>query len=210
MTHSSQARPSAAPRSPHRGRRGERGFTLIESFIALAVVAVGMLGMLSLQTVGVRANFMSKSMATADALARDLSEHVAEWDFNDARLKTTVNLDSTSIGADAFLSSWDLGRGATTTNTSIATGTTTTVTMQYSEVSADPNATVGNALTTGTAPYTGIVADTTKFSRYWNVYNYNGGKLVQIVVRWKEPTLGYRQVAISTFKQAVYIFGNGS
>jgi prepilin-type N-terminal cleavage/methylation domain-containing protein len=199
-----------ARRGMRRDRRSERGFTLIESFIALAVVAVGMLGLLSLQVVGVRANFMNKSMAQASALARDLSEHVASWDFNDARLKTTQNLDSTSIAADAFRSSWDLGRGTTTTNTSISTGSVSTVTMQYSEVASDANAAVSSALSLGAAPYTGLSADTTKYKRYWNVYNYNGGKLVQIYVRWKEPNLGYRQVAISTFRQAVYIFGSGT
>lgn len=201
---------SPAPRGRRPDRRSERGFTLIESFIALAVVGVGMLGFLSLQTVGVRANFMSKSMAQADALARDLSEHVAEWDFNDARLKTTANLDSISINGDAFVSSWSLGQGASTTNTSKQTQTVTTVTLQYGEAANDPNATVSSALATGTAPYSGLAADTTKYKRYWNVYNYNGGKLVQIYVRWKEPTLGYRQVAISTFKQSVFIFGSGS
>lgn len=197
-------------RDLRRGRRGDLGFTLVESFIALAVMAVGMLGMLSLQVVGVRANFMGKSMAQADALARDLSEHVAEWDFNDARLKTTANLDSTSINGDAFVSSWSLGQGVTTTNTSKATGMVSTVTLQYGEAASDPNAAVSSALATGTAPYSGLAADTTKYKRYWNVYNYNGGKLVQIFVRWKEPNLGYRQVAISTFKQSVFIFGSGS
>lgn len=200
----------AARAPPANRRRAERGFTLIESFIALAVVAIGMLGMLSLQVVGVRANFMGKSMAQADELARDLSEHIAAWDFNDPRLKTTFSLDSTSINGDAFVSSWDLGRSVATTNTSVATGSVSTVTMQYAEAASDANATVSSAFSTGTAPYSGLAADTTKYLRYWNVYNYSGGKLIQIYVRWKEPGLGYRQVAISTFKQAVFIFGSGS
>ena len=45
------------------------------------------------------------------------------------------------------------------------------------------------------------------FQRYWNVFliDLNGsgtpqGKLVQIVVRWKEPNFGYRQVSTSFYK----------
>ena len=45
------------------------------------------------------------------------------------------------------------------------------------------------------------------FQRYWNVFliDLNGsgaaqGTLVQVIVRWKEPNFGYRQVNTSFYK----------
>jgi hypothetical protein len=44
------------------------------------------------------------------------------------------------------------------------------------------------------------------FFRYWTVFDANltggtvdDGKFVQIIVRWRDPSFGYRQVAVSTF-----------
>lgn len=190
--------------SPH--SRAPRGFTLLESFIALAVLAVGMMGLLQLTAIGVRANFMGKRMAEAEELAHDLAEQVTHWDYADARLNVgsgtlgVTTLDSTTINQTPFTTSWDLGRADATAYT-----------VQYGEKPNDTNATNANALTLGVVAYAGVSGDVAKdgsyiFSRYWNVYSFNGGKLVQIFVRWKEPGFGWREVAVSTFKTPPFLF----
>jgi prepilin-type N-terminal cleavage/methylation domain-containing protein len=198
------------------GRR-DRGFTLLESFMALAVLAIGMLGLLGLTSVGVRANYFGRRMAQAEELAHDLAEQVEHWDYSDARLSpgcgnlalANCALDTNTITQPTFTSSWNLGTGDATANI-----------IQYGEGS-DTNAVQKNALALGKTAYSGALSDpnpdvpgTLIFSRYWNVYTFNGGKLVQIFVRWKEPALesgppgssGWRMVAISTFKTPPYLF----
>lgn len=189
--------------SPH--TRAPRGFTLLESFIALAVLAIGMMGLLQLTSVGVRANFMGKRMAEAEELAHDLAEQVTHWDYGDARLAVgsgnlgISSLDSTTINQTPFTTSWDLGRGDTTSYK-----------VQYAEKPNDTNAFSANALALGVVAYAGVSGDVAKdgsyiFNRYWNVYTFSGGKLVQIIVRWKEPGFGWREVAVSTFKTPPFL-----
>jgi prepilin-type N-terminal cleavage/methylation domain-containing protein len=191
--------------------RRDRGFTILESFIALAVLAIGMLGLLALTSVGVRANHFGRRMAQAEELAHDLAEQVEHWDYTDARLSpgcgnlaiTNCALDGTSITQPTFTGSWNLGTADATPNT-----------IQYGELpSPDANSVTKSALGLGKTAYSGALTDkdpdlpnTFLFARYWNVYTFNGGKLVQIFVRWKEPKLGWRLVAISTFKAPPYLF----
>jgi type IV pilus modification protein PilV len=175
-----------------------RGFTIIESFVALTVLAVGLLGLAALQIVAARSNNFGRRLAQASQLARDLAENVERWDFNDSRLAALQNVSSTTD--PAITSRWDLGRAATIPSTSAP---------QFGEVPGDTNATNPGALGTN---YTGLSGDVTgtgvyDFNRYWTVYgldlNSTGtpqGKLVQIVVRWKEPRLGERQITLSTYK----------
>jgi prepilin-type N-terminal cleavage/methylation domain-containing protein len=198
------------------GRR-DRGFTLLECFIALAVLATGMLGLLALTSVGVRANHFGRRMAQAEELAHDLAEQVEHWDYADVRLNpgcgdcatnVTFTLDETSING-AFVNSWDLGNKDLITNQ----GQSPNYKVQFAELSSDPNAVTQGALALGKTAYSGAFSDPNPdvagaflFNRYWNVYTFNGGKLVQIFVRWKEPNLGWRQVAVSTFKSPPYLF----
>src|SRR5205823_4237316 len=88
----------------------------------------------------------------------------------------------------------------------------TTLTFDYSDASTGWE-TVPNAITA--TNYQGVMspvdtslplAEQTIFTRYWNVFNVDlvnagsaQGKLVQIVVRWKEPNFGYRSVTNSFF-----------
>ena len=61
-------------------------------------------------------------------------------------------------------------------------------------------------------PYIGLSGDVDgdgvlDYQRYWNVWttSFDGstttGKFIQVIVRWKEPVLGYRQISVSTFKE---------
>jgi hypothetical protein len=63
------------------------------------------------------------------------------------------------------------------------------------------------------ATYQGLSSDVdgdgkADFTRYWNVYSVDlggtgtaSGKLVQIIVRWNDPSVGWKQVAVTTFKR---------
>jgi type II secretory pathway pseudopilin PulG len=136
--------------------RRDRGFTILESFIALVVLSVGMLGLLALTSVGVRANYFGRRMAQAEELAHDLAEQVAHWDYSDARLtpgcgacapNVTSSLNDTSING-AFVNSWDLGINSLTSYK-----------VQYAEASPDSNAAQPGALALGTTAYSGALAD---------------------------------------------------
>jgi len=96
-----------------------------------------------------------------------------------------------------------MGNAATVPTTSKAT---------FAEQASDPNAVVSTAGTTyGGTVFSGLNPDvdrdgTVDFYRYWSVFevNFNGttvpdGKLVQMIVRWHDPFMGYRQIATSTF-----------
>jgi Tfp pilus assembly protein PilV len=171
-------------------RASERGTSLIESMIAMAIVLVGLLGFASLQIVTSRVNHFNKRMAQASAMATDMAENVMRWSYADSRLSPSGMATINSTTDASLVSKWDLGRA-----------TTPAYTVQFSEAA-------GNLGT----DYQGIAADvdgdgSAEFTRYWNVYaaNFGGtpaanGKLVQIIVRWKEPGFGYRQVTTVAYK----------
>jgi prepilin-type N-terminal cleavage/methylation domain-containing protein len=80
--------PSAPhPRSPSR-LRSARGFSLVESMVSLAILAVALLGVMRLQVVASGQNQLARRTATAASVARDFSEAVQRWDYDDPRLDT--------------------------------------------------------------------------------------------------------------------------
>jgi type IV pilus modification protein PilV len=186
-------------------RRAARGFTMIEALIAMVVMLIGLLGLASLQVVGVRSNHFGRKMAIASALMHDLADSVQQWDYGDTRL-TAPRAIVTSTTDSTITSRWDMGRD-----------TTASYTADYAEQAADANATNQGQLTA--ANYTGLLAANLDrdyadpktaalgIRRYWNVFTVDvtgdgqaQGKLVQIIVRWKEPGLGMRQITGSTFR----------
>jgi type IV pilus assembly protein PilV len=178
-------------------KRMDRGFTLLEAMIAMVVMLVGLLGLAGLQVVGVRSNHFSKRMAQASALALDLSEQMNTWAMNDPRL---ASLGLVSTPTDPLILSTDLGRAATTA-----------VNPEYSDQPGDTNSIKFGIEPAGgwlrKSGYQGIQSDVLNngspdFVRYWNVYNYGSSQvlLVQIMVRWLEPGLGYREIVTSTLK----------
>ena len=175
-----------------------RGTTLVEAMIAAAVFLVALAGLLPLQVMGARMNRFSDRTFAATSLANDLTENIARWSYSDSRLNplTTVS----SFSDSAISSAWDMGTSAKASYVAEYSDSPTT----------DTNATTWNALGT---TYQGFSTDvdgdgTPDFTRYWNVYAVDlsgtgtpSGKLVQIIVRWNEPKVGYHQVSVTTFKR---------
>jgi Tfp pilus assembly protein PilV len=176
-----------------------RGFTVIESLITMVVLIIAFLGFASLQVVGVQANYFGDRLIQASELATDLAENIRRWPYTDPRLTPL----STLVGASAMSSpsitaNWDLG-----------TAPTTTTRAQYSDLANDANAINVAALATN---YQGLSSDVNAdgipdFIRYWNVYAIDlsssgtpNGLLIQIIVRWKQPGFGYRQVTTTAYK----------
>jgi prepilin-type N-terminal cleavage/methylation domain-containing protein len=174
-----------------------RGFTLIEAMMAMAVLLVSALALASMQVMGTRTNRFGDRMVQASALATDLGESMQRWDYSDTRLAMLST--KTDSNDSVIAGTWDMGRDATSA-----------FTAEYSDLASDPNATNQDALG---ATWRGLDNDvdrdgTPDFTRYWNVYGLNltggageDGKLIQIIVRWKEPGVGYHQVTHSTYKR---------
>ena len=177
-----------------------RGTSLIEAMISITMLLIGLAGFASLQPVIVRSNHFAKRVAVASMLATDLEESVHRWGYADARLAPSMTLTgcNTASMSGCFadptnvVPKWDMGKSDAGSYT-----------PQFSD--ADLGTYRG-------VPVTGAGADvdrdgTPEFFRYWNVYEIDpsgstipNGKLVQIIVRWKEPNYGFRQVTNSAFK----------
>jgi prepilin-type N-terminal cleavage/methylation domain-containing protein len=203
--------PGSRLQAPGPRARRDRGFSLIEAMVASVVMLIGMLGLAALQVVGVRANNIGKRMAQASLLGQDLAQNMQIWAYTDSRLTpinntSTYHLDSTD--GTVISKYWDLTSAQAPTSTSSGA-----VNFDYSD---GPSAGWVSTATALNANYEGVMSpvdstlpagEQTIFTRYWNVFNVDlsgsgvvQGKLVQIIVRWKEPNFGYRTVTHSFFK----------
>jgi prepilin-type N-terminal cleavage/methylation domain-containing protein len=183
--------------------RRDRGFSLIEAMVASVVMLVGLLGLAGLQITGVRANHLGKRMAQASLLARDLVQNMQLWQYTDPRLTAlthpTLYVDTNASDIRQY---WDAGRAISpAVQFDYTDGTDSSGAQRVSQLAASYEGVLSP--TDPTLP----AAEQVIFSRYWNVFNVdlNGsgtaqGKLVQVVVRWKEGNVGYRQVTTSFYK----------
>ncbi len=177
-----------------------RGFTMVEALITMAVMVVAFTGFATLQVIGVQANYFGDRLIQASGLATDLAENIERWSYTDTRLTPLTTLTGASAMSSTSISgTWDLG-----------TGSTTSYRAQFSDLAGDPNASNPGALATN---YQGLSSDVNAdgipdFFRYWNVYAIDfansgtpNGLFIQIIVRWKQPGFGYRQLTASKFKR---------
>ncbi len=181
-------------------RAAQRGMTLIEAMVAMAVILVGLLGFMALQIVTSRANTYGRRMAQASALATNLAENTKRWPYDDGRLTPATLEGVTSISATSVQTKWDLGRGETCAYKA-----------HFSDKAGDTACASATQLLAD--DFQGLAADVdgdgeADFTRYWNVYKAQlstttpteNGKFVQIIVRWREPGVGYRQVTTMAYK----------
>lgn len=71
--------------------RRARGFTLIEAMIALAILAIGLLGTITAMVAAARLDRRFNSRAAAHAVAMELARTIERWDFSDPRLALVHN-----------------------------------------------------------------------------------------------------------------------
>ncbi|HZR07533.1 MAG TPA: prepilin-type N-terminal cleavage/methylation domain-containing protein [Myxococcales bacterium] len=199
--------------SLRRPRAIDRGFSLIESMVASVVMLIGLLGLAGLQVTGMRANNLGKRMAQASLLARDLVQNMQVWDYADTRLTPQAGASPAHTGTYSDTNHADVAEFWDLRNTAALTSNVdgATVKFDYTDGAA------GGALTSQLgANYEGVLSpvdtslpagEQTVYQRYWNVFlvDLTGsgtpqGKLVQVMVRWKEPNFGYRQVTTSFYK----------
>jgi prepilin-type N-terminal cleavage/methylation domain-containing protein len=195
-------------RPPSRSRVHDRGFSLVESMVASAVMLIGLLGLAGLQITAMRSNNVGKRMAMASLLAQDLAQNVQIWDYTDARLATPnhpTTLTDTNVSEIAKY--WDLRNSQAL----VSNVDGSSVTFDFTD---GPSG--GSQVNQLASNYSGILSpvdaslpagEQVVFQRYWNVFNLDlsgtgspQGKLIQIIVRWKEANLGYRQVNASFYK----------
>lgn len=194
-------------------RAVDRGFSLIESMVASVVMLIGLLGLAGLQVTGMRANNLGKRMSQASLLAQDLVQNMQVWQYTDARLSPQGGAAPAHTGAYSDTNHADVAKFWDLRNTAALTSNVdgSSVTFDYTDGAT------GAALTSQLAAnYEGVLSpvdtslpagEQTVYQRYWNVFlvDLTGsgtaqGKLVQVMVRWKEPNFGYRQVTTSFYK----------
>lgn len=179
----------------HVNTRSTRGMGLIESIISMAILGIALVGLSQLQLVAVGSNSLSRKMTQATSLGHDLVENITQWNYNDPRLAVTAALvtafDDTAITALSSLPR-----------------------VEYDAMDPKPHYTA-DALDTETVAYDGLDADLdgdgeADFERYWSVFDVDAdgdglsdGKYVVVIVRWREPIIGFRQVTLSTFRNNV-------
>ena len=86
------------------GSRCNQGFTIIEVMIALAIFAIGFLGVSKMQITAINTNANSRNSTTVITIAKDRAEELMALPFDDANLvgSVTPGIDYTPA-ADADL-----------------------------------------------------------------------------------------------------------
>ncbi len=184
--------------------------------VASIVMLIGLLGLAGLQVVGMRANNLGKRMSQAALLEQDLAQNMQTiWAYSDTRFTPKNNTGTyTDTNSPDIAKYWNLTSAQQPTASD-----GTHLTFDYSDANpATGWETVSNALGTNWEGVTSPVDPTLPageqviFTRYWNVFNVDlgtgvvQGKLIQIVVRWKEPNFGWRSVTGSFFKYDPTLF----
>jgi prepilin-type N-terminal cleavage/methylation domain-containing protein len=170
-------------------RRHVHGFTLIEVMIALAVLSVGMLGLMRLQILGLSWNQSARADSRATELALELRAGLEQLPYGDSHLALT--------GGSTWSGSAPTPFGALLSGSTVATSGFTA----WNDASPIPGVTLGSALerdpTDGTQP---------RFMRRWTVWGYTnmsatnaGALLIAISVIYKDKgSLQPREVVVYT------------
>jgi prepilin-type N-terminal cleavage/methylation domain-containing protein len=162
--------------------RRPAGFSLLEVMIALAVLTIGLLGMMHLQIIGIVSNDTGRKHTVATELADELVSGIERLPFGDELLSPSGN-----IGPTAPTPFGRLVSGSTVT---------TTGTHEWSDTKAIP----------GVRKTTEIGADHWQYERRWTVWGYapSAGaipivKLVAVSVVYKERGMNIpREVVLYT------------
>ena len=75
------------PPRPDRGPGGSAGFTLVELMIAVSVLAIGILGVASMQLTAIRGNQTAMELTSATTVATRALEYLMSMDYNNNWLR---------------------------------------------------------------------------------------------------------------------------
>ena len=92
--------------SPSAGLRSESGFTLIEIMIAIAILAIGILGLMAMQLTAAKSNTQARKVTESAAWAADEFERLLLVDYDDLAAGATTPpesmLNDAAIPADTY------------------------------------------------------------------------------------------------------------
>jgi type IV pilus assembly protein PilV len=123
-----------------RKRTGKNGFTLLELLVAVSLLAIGLLAVVTMQTVAMNANMVSNRLTVATTLAQQVAEDMLSWNISDPRVTTETFMPAS--GSPNYNSFIDPSTGVASSQITISGAGT------YSaRYSITPNSTVnGNTL----------------------------------------------------------------
>ncbi len=151
-----------------RPARGARGISLLESMIAMVVVAIGAAGTIAVNAHMASRNGEARRITEATGIAQDMVENMAGWAWDDPRLADTDTGNNADLGDTARL-------------------------FEGSTFVADH----GEAdLTLNGANWTGLPARG-DFQRYWNVAAVGTQRRIAVIVRWPSGS-GWKRVVSFT------------
>jgi type IV pilus assembly protein PilV len=102
--------------------KNDQGFTMLELLIAIAILAIGLLGLATLQSTSIQGNRDSKELTTAVFLAEKKMEEMKSAAFNAAPLNigssTDINNPMNGSGATGgiYYRSWNVQRYLSSNN----------------------------------------------------------------------------------------------
>jgi prepilin-type N-terminal cleavage/methylation domain-containing protein len=89
---------------------GNRGFTLIETLMAAAILACGLVAVASIFSFAIRANMNNKQMSVATALLYDKMEEFKSASFSDP-IWASAGSDDITQGGSRYIRVWQIGAG---------------------------------------------------------------------------------------------------
>jgi prepilin-type N-terminal cleavage/methylation domain-containing protein len=110
--------------------RNEQGFSMLEVLIAICLLTIAMMGLITLQSRGIRGNDLGNRTTQAIALAQDKLEEL----INESRSQTITagadnNINETGTGSGIFTRSWTVQNDTPVTNAQ-----TVSVTMTWNDL----------------------------------------------------------------------------
>lgn len=88
-------------------KRNERGATILEGMIAMAVLTIGLLGLLAAQVTAANQNGAAVRKARAVAVAQDVLSCVRRWQYTDARIANGVSNDDVIVATGGLSGALD-------------------------------------------------------------------------------------------------------